>query len=84
MQILEFLDALLEKLVVPHKMFAKAQRIAIATVDQRKCPLSGDIRVQALDKTHNVVMFIKQKGDPLEFKRFFRVMCQQSHCLISQ
>jgi hypothetical protein len=49
-------------------------RIPIHHIDKRKCPLQGEIRVLRYNRQGMwVVKFIKSRGDPLEFRRFFKV-----------
>ncbi|KAL8694595.1 MAG: hypothetical protein Q9218_000777 [Villophora microphyllina] len=54
---------------------SEASWIRIRTRDTRKCPLSGDIvieRMTGIDGYLVEVNFIKVKGDPLEWRRFFK------------
>jgi hypothetical protein len=49
-------------------------RIPIHHNDKRKCPLMGEIRIMRYNKQGVwVIKFIKSRGDPLEFRRFFKV-----------
>lgn len=49
-------------------------RIPVHHTDKRKCPLQGEIRVLRYNRQGMlVVKFIKSRGDPLEFRRFFKV-----------
>jgi serine/threonine-protein kinase Chk1 len=49
-------------------------RVPIHHIDKRKCPLQGEIRIMRYNKQGMwVVKFIKSRGDPLEFRRFFKV-----------
>ena len=63
--------------------------ITVSTVDRRKCPLTGEIRIQPISSSANandhatnnantstlvLVHFRKSKGDPLEFKRLFQAI----------
>ncbi|KAI1001613.1 Serine/threonine-protein kinase [Podosphaera aphanis] len=58
--------------------------IKIKTIDGRRCSLSGDIVVEAYhscDAKLMEVRFIKIKGDPLEWRRFFKnvvVLCKEA------
>lgn len=58
--------------------------IKIRTADTRRCPLSGDVviePIQAALGTMNKITFVKAKGDPLEWRRFFKnitVLCQDA------
>jgi serine/threonine-protein kinase Chk1 len=57
--------------------------IKIKTLDDRRCQLSGDIvvdRYQVGDDELLEVRFVKVKGDPLEWRRFFKrvtVLCKE-------
>jgi serine/threonine-protein kinase CHEK1 len=49
-------------------------RLPIHHIDRRKCPLQGEIRIMRYNSQGVlVVKFIKSRGDPLEFRRFFKV-----------
>jgi serine/threonine-protein kinase CHEK1 len=49
-------------------------RLPIHHIDKRKCPLQGEIRIMRYNNQGvSVVKFIKSRGDPLEFRRFFKV-----------
>lgn len=56
--------------------------IKIRTTDTRRCPLIGDIVVEPMqsnDGSFNKVTFVKSKGDPLQWRRFFKnttLLCQ--------
>lgn len=53
--------------------------IRIRTVDQRQQPLAGTVFVDRYDGEMLEVRFIKAKGDPLEWRRFFKkvvVLCK--------
>ena len=45
--------------------------IHFSTVDKRKCPLNGEIRVQNAVQNTWLVHFRRINGDPLEFRRFY-------------
>lgn len=63
--------------------------IKVKTLDGRHCPLSGDIAVDRYDSFSSEekgevelleVRLIKVKGDPLEWRRFFKkvvVLCKE-------
>lgn len=70
--ILDRLTKQLNTMLVQHKLPPESNRIAFATVDRRKGPLTGDITVHSLGDQLNLVLFTKAKGDSLEFKRFFK------------
>ncbi|KLJ11286.1 serine/threonine-protein kinase Chk1 [Blastomyces silverae] len=46
--------------------------IRIRTQDDRKCPLHGNIIIESITDGHVEVEFVKVKGDPLEWRRFFK------------
>ena len=50
--------------------------IKVRTLDDRKCPLKGDVvieKIRTADNTEIVqVVFIKTKGDPVQWRRFFK------------
>jgi len=49
-------------------------RVPIHHVDKRRCPLQGEIRILRYNNEGvSVVKFVKGRGDPLEFRRFFKV-----------
>jgi serine/threonine-protein kinase Chk1 len=47
--------------------------IPIKTEDRRKCPMRGDIVVERLVPDMLQVTFSKNVGDPLQWRRFFKV-----------
>jgi hypothetical protein len=50
-------------------------RIPLHHKDTTGCPISGEIRVMRYNRQGVwVVKFIKSKGDPLQFRRFFKVL----------
>ncbi|EER23442.1 kinase domain containing protein [Coccidioides posadasii C735 delta SOWgp] len=55
--------------------------IRIRTNDDRKCPISGNIIVEVIAEGIAEVEFVKVKGDPLEWRRFFKkitVLCKDA------
>ncbi|KAF8417246.1 putative serine/threonine protein kinase [Tirmania nivea] len=46
--------------------------IKIQTTDSRRCPLSGDVIVDRVSEDMASIEFVKTKGDPLEWRRFFK------------
>ncbi|KAI5807634.1 putative serine/threonine protein kinase [Peziza echinospora] len=46
--------------------------IKVRTMDSRRCHLAGDIVIEKVDREMAVVEFTKTKGDPLEWRRFFK------------
>lgn len=60
--------------------------IKVKTFDARNCPLSGDIAVERMggvDEGLVEVHFVKVKGDPVEWRRFFKkvvVLCRDAVC----
>jgi serine/threonine-protein kinase CHEK1 len=58
-------------------------RVPIHHIDKRKCPLQGEIRIMRYNRQGVwVVKFIKSRGDPLEFRRFFKVSYSKSFFLM--
>ena len=47
--------------------------IPVKTLDKRKCHLKGDIMVERMAPDVLQVSFSKTIGDPLEWRRFFKV-----------
>ncbi|KAG0300701.1 Chk1 protein kinase [Dissophora globulifera] len=66
-------DAMLSNLVV-HTVHANLQKISISTTDQRRCFLTGEVRVVPYGADRQLVMFDKSRGDPLEWKRMFKAL----------
>ncbi|MCJ1484175.1 Chk1 protein kinase [Schaereria dolodes] len=58
--------------------------IKVKTTDLRNCPMSGDVvveRMRGMDEGLVEVNFIKVKGDPVEWRRFFKkvvVLCKDA------
>ena len=58
--------------------------IKVKTMDERKCALSGDVvvgRMREADEGLVEVLFVKVKGDPVEWRRFFKkvvVLCREA------
>ncbi|KAL8952853.1 MAG: hypothetical protein Q9222_001245 [Ikaeria aurantiellina] len=86
----ESISATLHQLAVlvptssPPNAQSESSWIKIRTGDTRKCPLSGNImieRMSGIDGNLLEVTFVKVKGDPLEWRRFFKkvvVQCQDA------
>ncbi|TPX72154.1 hypothetical protein SpCBS45565_g00636 [Spizellomyces sp. 'palustris'] len=70
----KMLNRTLQNFLVPHKIHPVSRKIVFTTVDRRKCPLHGEISIQRLGTDLQLVAFRKSKGDPLEFKRFYRAV----------
>ncbi|ORX82219.1 Pkinase-domain-containing protein [Anaeromyces robustus] len=66
----------LDSFLVTYKAQLQSFKISFSTVDKRKCPLNGVIRIQYVDHDLKLVTFKKSKGDPIEFKRFFRAVIE--------
>ncbi|KAI9223803.1 kinase-like domain-containing protein [Blastocladiella britannica] len=78
--LLSVLESNLAKCVTVAADGARGCHIAFSTVDRRRCPLLGDIRVQPVLHASLgawLVLFVRRKGDPIEFKRFFLAMVRQ-------
>ncbi|KAL8705447.1 MAG: hypothetical protein Q9201_001428 [Fulgogasparrea decipioides] len=59
----------------PPNGYRETSWIKVRTRDARKCPMNGDIlieRMRGVDGHLVEVNFIKVKGDPLEWRRFFK------------
>ena len=62
----------------------EAAWIKVKTLDDRRCPLAGDLVVESVQGEHgNVcqVCFVKRKGDPLQWRRFFKrvvLLCEDA------
>ncbi|KAI8805611.1 kinase-like domain-containing protein [Cladochytrium replicatum] len=63
---------LMQEFAVQFKVHPSGTRISFSTVDKRRCPMNGEVRIQKLGEASNLATFKKSKGDPLEFKRFFK------------
>ncbi|KAF9434788.1 Chk1 protein kinase [Entomortierella beljakovae] len=63
-------DAMVTNLVA-HTVHPALQKISISTTDQRRCFLTGEIKVVPYGTDCHLVMFDKSRGDPLEWKRMF-------------
>ena len=71
---------------------SRGARVRLATMDKRKCPLRGEVRVEnlvALDSASDsastsedaakcLVVMKRSKGDPLEWRRLFREVCRKA------
>lgn len=83
-QLLQLLGDALHQLNVPTPPTPHMQGrdhaawIKVRTTDGRKCHMNGDIVVDTY-QTNNIelleVRFVKVKGDPLEWRRFFKKVC---------
>lgn len=69
---------------------SRGARLRLATMDKRKCPLKGEIRVENLVVGEDagsasedaggakcLVVMKRSKGDPLEWRRLFREVCRR-------
>lgn len=65
---------ILDTFLIDWKPSPIRNRIHFGTVDKRKTPLSGDIFVISVSTITSMVIVSKSRGDPLEFKRFFRLI----------
>ncbi|KAF9928485.1 Chk1 protein kinase, partial [Linnemannia zychae] len=66
-------DAMVSNLVA-HTVHSNLQKIAISTTDQRRCFLTGEVQVVPYGTDSQLVMFVKSRGDPLEWKRMFKAL----------
>ncbi|KAG0022802.1 Chk1 protein kinase [Podila clonocystis] len=73
----EIIDALDDAMVhnlVAHTVQPSLQKITISTTDQRRCFLTGEVKVVPYGGDTSLVMFDKSRGDPLEWKRMFKAL----------
>ncbi|KAJ3325438.1 Chk1 protein kinase [Boothiomyces sp. JEL0866] len=75
------LCAALDEFLVPFNKISSS-KITFTTVDKRKCQIHGDIVIQPTTES-NIVSFRKRKGDPLEFKRFYKAVTEVVEDIIS-
>ncbi|KAF9174398.1 Chk1 protein kinase [Mortierella sp. AD010] len=71
------IDAIADVMVtnlVAHTVHASLQKISITTTDQRRCFLTGEVKVVPYGTDCHLVMFDKNRGDPLEWKRMFKAL----------
>ncbi|CAO3575151.1 unnamed protein product [Mortierella alpina] len=66
-------DAMVPNLVA-HTVHVNLQQITISTTDQRRCFLTGEVKVVPYGNDCHLVMFVKSRGDPLEWKRMFKAL----------
>lgn len=80
-QILPILGSALHRLGVAVPPFKRSDLedgnteswISVKTLDRRKCQLRGEISVERMAPDVLQVSFSKSVGDPLEWRRFFKV-----------
>ncbi|EFQ97407.1 CAMK/CAMKL/CHK1 protein kinase [Nannizzia gypsea CBS 118893] len=63
------------------KMSTESVLIRLRTSDDRKCPLHGNILIETVSEGLVEVEFVKIKGDPLEWRRFFKkitILCKDA------
>jgi hypothetical protein len=72
---------ILESLVVPYT--SEGGNISFSTVDGRRCTLSGEATITTINNTA-CVSFYRLKGDCIEFKKFFNVICDKMKEVFSQ
>ena len=77
----------LSRLAVPVPVLSRPNaedsecQIKIRTIDGRSCPMSGTIHATVVADGIVEVMFTKAKGDPLEWRRFFKkvtILCRDA------
>ena len=67
-----------------HHTLDGAMWIKIRTADSRNCPMSGDVVIERLTSADDYILevnFVKAKGDPVEWRRFFKkvvVLCKDA------
>ncbi|KAJ3043667.1 Chk1 protein kinase [Rhizophlyctis rosea] len=67
------IHGIFEDFLVPWKHHGQMM-ISFTTVDKRKCPLHGEVSILPIPKGPHMVHFRKSKGDPMEFKRFYKAV----------
>jgi hypothetical protein len=81
-KVLEKMEQVLQEMLVPFKKSLSSEfTLHFQTVDRRKCPLIGIIRLQNLDGSVLVVIK-KQRGNPIEYGRFFKFIVDEFSDLI--
>ncbi|KAF9213158.1 Chk1 protein kinase [Podila verticillata] len=73
-EIIEALDDAMVHNLVAHTVQPSLQKITISTTDQRRCFLTGEVKVVPYGVDTSLVMFDKSRGDPLEWKRMFKAL----------
>ncbi|KAG0048091.1 Chk1 protein kinase [Gryganskiella cystojenkinii] len=73
-RIIDALDDAMVSNLVAHTVHNSLQKIAISTTDQRRCFLTGEVKVVPYGANSHLVMFTKSRGDPLEWKRMFKAL----------
>ncbi|KAF2101098.1 serine/threonine-protein kinase Chk1 [Rhizodiscina lignyota] len=89
--LLQLLVEALHRLGIPARAIQEQGRedawwIRVQTIDGRQQPLSGTVFVERYDGEMLEVRFVKAKGDPLEWRRFFKkvvVLCKDGIMLPS-
>ncbi|OLL22028.1 Serine/threonine-protein kinase chk1 [Neolecta irregularis DAH-3] len=69
----ELIIIVLEILQAMRVSVLQSDALRVKLMDRRKCPLHGEICIVGIGKNVNCVKFVKRKGDPLEWRRFFKV-----------
>jgi serine/threonine-protein kinase Chk1 len=77
------LGRLLDEFVVPFKIIGN-NKFIFQTVDRRKCQLIGEIRIQSIASNQKIVVFQRNKGDPLEYKRFYKEVLRNLNDIVIQ
>ena len=66
---------------LPPSAIEESAWVKVKTTDSRHCALSGDVVLEKVDSDELVqVRFVKVKGDPVEWRRFFKkvvVLCRE-------
>jgi serine/threonine-protein kinase Chk1 len=59
----------------------KSSWIRVTPVDERMCPMKGDVTLDNVGESFVEVSFVKLRGDPVEWRRFFKkvtVLCKEA------
>lgn len=69
-QAIQILSRVLDEFLIQKRLIGSTA-MAFQTVDKRKCLLTGEIAIAATVLGKNVVIFKKNRGESIEFKRLF-------------
>lgn len=81
-KVVDKMEQVLQNMLVPfQKSVSNEFTLHFQTVDRRKCPLIGQITLQNLDDSVLVVIK-KNRGNPIEYVRFFKFIVDEFSDLI--
>lgn len=67
-------------ITIPDTLLLSTSDVSVPIIytDKRKCPLQGQINIQKIGKNNFLMIdFVKSKGDPLEWRRFFKSIASE-------